>query len=99
MYAGGGTAVGIGDPSAVPPPSSPSHPAIDPDTLQVELASREFPNAMAAGPVAGYLYFEKPRFKPKNGVYELQFIMNGPGGRRMALPVPTRNGLPLPRKL
>jgi hypothetical protein len=92
VYAGGGTAVGIGDPGAAPPPSPPARSAIDRDSLQVALAAREFPNTTAARPVAGYLYFEKPRFKPKNGVYELKFIMTGMGGRQIVLPVPVKTG-------
>jgi hypothetical protein len=92
LYAGGGTEVGVGDPGAAPvPPSSPSQPRIDRDSLQVELASREFPSTAAAGPVAGYLYFEKT-VKPRNGAYELRFIRTGVSGQRMVLPVPAKSG-------
>lgn len=90
VYAGGGTAVGVGDPGAAPtPPSTPAKPSIDRDTLQVELAAREFPNTTASGPVAGYLYFRKS-FKPKGGVYELTFNMSGVGGGQIVLPVPAK---------
>jgi hypothetical protein len=93
VYTGGGTAVAVGDPGAAPPPpSSPSQPPMDRDSLRVELASREFPNATAAGPAAGYLYFAKPRSRPKNGVYELRVVLSGVSGRQIVLPVPAKTG-------
>ncbi len=91
VYAGGATTVGIGRPGPAPTPSAQSSkPAPDRDTLEVELVSREFPNAAGIAPVAGYLYFEKPRIKPKDGVYELNFTATGLSGKRIILPVPAK---------
>jgi hypothetical protein len=86
MYGGGGTAVSVGD-GAGPPPASPSPPSIDRDSLQVQLAAREFPSTKATAPVAGYLYFAKPQVKPKNGVYQLTFNLSGRTGQQMVVPV------------
>jgi hypothetical protein len=92
VYAGGGTAVGIGDPGQAAPPSAPSNPPVDRDTLQVELAAREFPVTKATEPVAGYLYFTKPRAKPANGLYQLTFNLSGLNGRQIVVPVPAKTG-------
>jgi hypothetical protein len=91
MYGGAGTAVSVGD-APGPPPPSPAPPTIDRDTLQVELAAREFPNAKATDPVAGYLYFAKPQAKPKNGVYELTCTMGHVNGGQIVVAVPAKTG-------
>jgi hypothetical protein len=88
VYAGGGTAVGVGDaPYPTAPPSTAPAP-VDRDTLQVQLAAREFPNTKATEAVAGYLYFSKPQTKPKNGVYQLTFHGSGLNSQPIALDVP-----------
>lgn len=93
VYTGSATEVDVGDHRAAPaPPHPPSQPSIDRDTLQVELAGRELPAVTAAGPVAGYLYFEKPPSKPKDGVYQLTFTSTGVSGRQIVLPVAAKAG-------
>ena len=90
VYAGGGTAVGIGDPGPTVAPQAPSNPPVDRDTLQVELAGREFPDTKAADPVAGYLYFVRPRAKPRDGVYQLTLNLSGLNGGQIVVPVPVK---------
>ena len=92
VYAGGGTAVGIGNPGPGAAPQPPSNPPVDRDTLQVELAGREFPDTQVTAPVAGYLYFTKPRAKPRNGVYQLTLNLSGLGGQQVVVPVPAKAG-------
>jgi hypothetical protein len=83
----GGAPAVVADPDAPPPPRK-SQLDLDPDNVEMELARLEFPSAAAGRPVAGYLYFQRPRFKPKNGVWELMFNWTGVVGREIVLPVP-----------
>jgi len=94
VYAGQGTAVGVGD----PPPGSPPAPAppkpgpqIDRDQLLAELTAREFPETKATAPVAGYLYFPKPDAKPKTGTYELTYTPADRSGERIVLQVTAKS--------
>lgn len=77
---------GAGDGAAARLPSRPPQPSLDRDGWLMGLASREFPDTTATGPVAGYLYFARPRFKPEYGVHQLELILNVWKGQRIVLP-------------
>lgn len=70
VYAGGGVAVGIGDPPIPPPPPGPSKDQVR-DDLETLLSAKALPAGQTAQPVAGYLYFPKPTARHKSDSYEL----------------------------
>jgi hypothetical protein len=75
----GDGAAGTGRPGSLPP--------LDRDGWLVGLADREFPDTTATRPVAGYLYFARPRFKSQYGLHQLELILIGWKGRRIVLPL------------
>jgi len=94
VYAGQGTAVGVGDPppGSAPLPAPPGpNPPVDRDQLLAELTAREFPETKATAPVAGYLYFPKADSKPKSGFYELTYTPSDRSAGRIVLQVPAKN--------
>jgi len=63
--------VAVGNtPTPAPQPPIPSDPAAQ---TRIDLTDKELPDAKSAAPVAGFLYFPKPKHPPKDGVYELAY--------------------------
>jgi hypothetical protein len=83
VYAGSEVAVAVGDyPGGGPPP--PADPHLD---LRRALQERELPDAETSQPVAGYIYFPKPRSSAKNAAYELDYYGES-GQLKLALAKP-----------
>ena len=77
VYGGASTTVGR-DPYGYPPPPDPrvsNRP--DSDDIERELVDKELAMGKTTVPVAGYLYFPKPRQKQKNPSYDLTYKNEG----------------------
>lgn len=73
VYAGSSTTVGT--PGSAPPyPRMPDPPnAKDPADVEHDLVDKELATGKTTVPVAGYLYFAKPKQKQKNPPYDLTY--------------------------
>lgn len=87
VYTGASTTVGTGGPVGQPYPPPPPQAGKDPDDIEHDMVDKELATGMTTVPVAGYLYFAKPRQKQKNPSYDLTY--RGAGAVvHMALPSP-----------
>ena len=67
--------VAVGDtPTPAPRSPIPQDPAAQ---TRIDLTDKELPDAKSSAPVAGFLYFPKPKHPPKDGVYELAYYGAG----------------------
>ncbi len=85
VYAGGSTTVGAGPAGAPYPAPDPRVGGHDPMDIQRDLIDKELAVGKTTVPVAGYLYFAKPKQKQKNPPYDLTY--RGAGDPvRLAIP-------------
>jgi hypothetical protein len=71
VYTDSQVGVGAGNPPGYPaPPVQASDPKLE---LRLALERHELPDIKTANPVAGYLYFSKPKHLAKNATYELDY--------------------------
>lgn len=75
VYAGESTTVGNGGPMGRPYPRSPDPRTVGQDPVDIErdLVDKELAMGKTTVPVAGYLYFAKPKQKQKNPPYDLTY--------------------------
>ncbi|MDR3700182.1 MAG: hypothetical protein P4L56_11135 [Candidatus Sulfopaludibacter sp.] len=70
----GGASTTVGTPGSQPYPApDPRTAAPDPVDIEHDLVDKELATGMTTVPVAGYLYFAKPRQKQKNPAYDLTY--------------------------
>lgn len=90
VYGGSSTTVGNRPPVYGPAPtSSPSASGKDPDAVLRELIDKELATGKTTVPVAGYLYFAKPKQKQKNPVFDLTYRGSGEAVH-LAIPATTK---------
>jgi hypothetical protein len=85
VYTASGVGVAVG-PQPTPPPPPGSSPA-DRDVMRQELSDKALPEGKTSDPVAGYLYFPKP--KSMNGTFHLTYY-GSPTEIRLDLPGPKK---------
>jgi len=91
VYAGESTTVGVGGPANGPMPRSPGPQTVGQDPIDIErdLVDKELATGKTTVPVAGYLYFAKPKQKQKSPSYDLTY--RGAGDAiHMAIPAATK---------
>lgn len=75
VYGGASTTVGDPGPMGRPIPRSPDPQTVgqDPADIERDLVDKELATGKTTVPVAGYLYFAKPKQKQKNPSYDLTY--------------------------
>ncbi len=86
----GGASTTVGTPGSQPYPApDPRTAGPDPGDIERDLVDKELATGKTTVPVAGYLYFAKPKQKQKNPTYDLTY--RGAGESiHLALPAPAK---------
>ncbi len=86
----GGASTTVGTPGSQPYPApDPRTAGPDPGDIERDLVDKELATGKTTVPVAGYLYFAKPRQKQKNPAYDLTY--RGAGESiHLVLPAPAK---------
>ncbi len=77
VYGGSSTTVGTPNSRPYPPPQPQTSSGTDPIDVQHDLTDKELAIGKTGVPVAGYLYFAKPKQKQKNPPYDLTYRGDG----------------------
>ena len=79
VYTGTSTTVGTPGPANRPIPQAPDPRTVGSDPVEIErdLVDKELATGKTTVPVAGYLYFAKPKQKQKNPAYDLTYRGEG----------------------
>jgi hypothetical protein len=87
VYTGTSTTVGVGNAPVYYPDPGQNRPPKDSAELQRELQDKALPEGRTTQPVAGYLYFQRPKTKEKDPTYQLTWYRVG-GDVHLRLPGP-----------